>query len=238
MKRIHYYLSFAAALLVAAVSPASVRADTVNFNFRGDPLLSYSAAPSMTFLDTTTGLDVKVTGQSSAGAALVTRTGLGLGVSHTGDPIVGVPLLDGLWSNESLTFDFTPESVVLNKLTFSLADRNDSLALVVSKISSAGTPIVFDLQASNNWLNYEFDLAAAGISAADRTGLKFKLTSHSASTAVAIAGMTVNYAAVLPAGSGATTPAAVPLPSVAGAGALLLAGLAVKRRHGQAAGSN
>jgi len=243
LRRIFAFSGFLFGVVVA--SSGTVRADTVNFNFRGDPLLSFTKANSMTFLDSQTGLDVKVTGlvegkpTESGSSVEVVRTGLGLGVYYDNDfPIVGDLTLDGansmgLRSNESLVFDFTPESVVLNKLTFSLADRNDSLQLVVSKLTSTGSPIVFDLAASTNVLNYEFDLAKAGISTADRTGLIFKLTTKNTSTAVAIAGMSVDYAMFSPSGGGASSPgpAAVPLPSVAGAGVMLLGGLALKRRR-------
>jgi hypothetical protein len=231
-----------AAVLACAVAPATARAESVNFNFRGDPLLSLSYGESMTFTDSTTGLAVDVTGYFQGSTTyqgspvLVTQTGAGLGVAHNRDALGGGILLDGanakgVSGSEALLFDFAPQTVQLNKVTFTFADVNDEFNLVVRTLTGNSSPIVLNLTPTlGQVLNYVFDLSAAGISPANRTGLSFMITTKDANDDVAIAGLSLDYTpAPASTSGGGPSVAAVPLPSVAATGLLLLGGLVMKR---------
>jgi len=229
-----------AAILACAAAPGT-RAETVNFNFRADPLISLAYGESMTFVDGASGLAVDVIGLVAGSSTfqgspvLVTQTGAGLGVAHNRDTLGGTIQLDGsnargVSGNESLVFDFAPQTVQLNKITFTFADVNDQFDLVVRTLTGQQSPIVLNLTPTvGQVLNYVFDLSAAGISPANRTGLTFAIATRDSTDDVAIAGLSLDYARAPSSTTGGNTQSVVPLPSAVGMGLVLLGGLVMKR---------
>ena len=213
------------AVLATALTGLVARAESVTFDFTTVTL----GIDSTYTYNHPSGLSLLVSGTNTIGgttsSAWVSRTIAGLGV--VGGPL-GNPLgMDNLLSTESLVFDFTPQEVVIDKMKFNFIDRDADHDEVKLTVIGTGAQTFYDISTQGvGTVNFDFTTATPLRSATQRTGMKFIASTTDWNDNYTIAGLTVEFTRVLPVN-------AVPVPSAALGGGLLLAGLGLKKWSGR-----
>jgi hypothetical protein len=195
------------ALLVVLLAGGSAWADTVTFNFTGGTTPP-AGVTSLTFTGTPAVPPLSLIASATAGGN-VTQSSIGLGVSGRSNAFE-------IENNETLQFDFTPNTVTINTIRFSDVDLmgNDDAATILRVTSPTKTLFsgVISSTAGTITLNL-----APWASAADRTGLKFSVSGIDGNDDFAIGKLTMDY----------TPPVVVPLPSAGVSGAAIFAGCGI-----------
>ena len=211
----------AIAVSLTALSAPFARGDTITFDFTTVPI---GVGPSFTYY-APGNVAMRVSGMNTIGnttsSALVSRTVAGLGV--VGAPI-GNPLgMDGLFSVESLMFDFSPLEVVIDRMRFNFIDDSGDHDEVHLTVIGNGAQTAYDISTQGvGSVNFDFTTALPLLNAQQRTGMKFIASTTDWNDHYTIAGITVEYSRL-------AAVSAVPTPSAVIGGGALLAGLGLLR---------
>ena len=207
----------AGVLLVFGVFCSTLKADTITFNFMtgnttasGVSALVFAGSPALP------PLSVIVTATQGGNVTQSTTAGLGVsGGSGLTNPF-------RVQNNETLQFDFTPNTVTVDTITFTDIDLsgNDDAAMVVRVTSPTAT--LFNGAISSTTTGTIALNLASFATAANRTGIKFSVSGVDGNDDFGIGGMKVDFTPAPPS-------SAVPLPAAAAMGMVLIGGLSIVR---------
>jgi hypothetical protein len=204
----------AGAAMVLAMTSAVCSADTINFSFTGGVGTTSAGVSSLTFTGSPPVPPLSVLVSATQGGNVTRDASTGLGVSGGSGGAFEVG------NNETLLFDFSPNSVVVNNITFTQVDLqgNDDAAMIVRVTSPTATifnGVISSVATGTVTLNL-----APFASAPDRTGLSFSVGGVDGNDDFGISALTVDYTPVA---------AAVPLPPAVLGGAALFGCIGIGR---------
>ena len=190
-----------------AMSVGVCSADTITFSFTGGTDTSSAGVPSLTFVGSPPVPPLSVVVKATQGGN-VTRddlTGLGVSGGSGGAFMVG--------NNETLLFDFSPNTVAIDRITFTGVDlQGNDDATMILRVTSPTTEIYEGVISSVDTGTVTLNLAALA-PATTRTGLSFSVGGVDGNDDFGIAALRVDYTPVV---------SAVPLPPAVLGGAGLL----------------
>jgi hypothetical protein len=199
---------------VLTITGGVCSADTINFSFTGGTDTSSAGVSSLAFVGSppVPPLSVLVTATQGGNVTRDDVTGLGVSGASGGAFMVG--------NNETLLFDFSPNSVIIDRITFTGVDLqgNDDATMIV-RVASPTTEIYDGVISSVDTGTVSLDLAALA-PAATRTGLSFSVGGVDGNDDFGIAGLRVDYSPVV---------SAVPVPPAMLGGVALFGCMGVAR---------
>jgi hypothetical protein len=191
-------------------------ADTISFNFTGGVSTAAAGVSSLTFTGSPPVPALSLTARATAGGNITRDATNGLGVSDASAP-------DAFLVNngETLEFDFTPNTVSFDRITFTVVDTagNGDNAVIV-RITSPQTTLFNQAISTSATGTVQLDLTSFA-SATSRQGLKFSISAADGNDDFGVGGLTVDFTPAAP---------AVPLPTSAAMGLVLFAGVGLLRR--------